>query len=146
MRLATALSVERRWAVSGSESLSSYALMVLWLILAPAVHMQQGGESEIASLSTYERKPTQSLWDAEQATSTAWGRASLDDVGKIGVMLGGFLAAEPFKSDDGFQMCVTARLRRKDGPSFGAVKRLKSLMDAVMVKHQWVHVCCCTEY
>ena len=51
------------------------------------------------------------------------------------IIIGGFLAAEPFKSDAAFQESVTSYLRRKDGPSFGAVQRIKYLMSSLMVKH-----------
>ena len=50
-------------------------------------------------------------------------------------MIGGFLSAEPFKSDVNFQERVTALLRGKDGPKFGAVRRLRYIMGATMVKH-----------
>lgn len=53
-------------------------------------------------------------------------------------MIGGFLAAEPFRSDAGFQDRVTNPLRGKEGPKFGAVRRLKYIMSGVMVKHSYV--------
>jgi len=50
-------------------------------------------------------------------------------------MIGGFLAAEPFRSEAAFQERVTAMLRCPAGPKFGAVQRMKHIMGATMVKH-----------
>ena len=64
-----------------------------------------------------------------------WGRKDIEDATRIGVMIGGFLAAEPFKSDAAFQERVTSLLRGEDGPRFGAVQRMKYIMGATMIKH-----------
>jgi len=50
-------------------------------------------------------------------------------------MIGGFLAAEPFRAEDTFNEKVTRLLRGKLGPKFGAVRRLGYLMGVTMVKH-----------
>ena len=73
-----------------------------------------------------------------EAKPRSWPRNDLEDVTRIGIMVGGFLAAEPFKSDAAFQELVTAPLRHRHGPRFGSVRRLKYLMDAMMVKHRWL--------
>lgn len=59
----------------------------------------------------------------------------MEDATRLGVMIGGFLAAQPFRSESNFQERVTNLLRGKDGPKFGAVRRLKYIMGATMVKH-----------
>jgi len=64
-----------------------------------------------------------------------WSNKDEDDGSRIGVMIGGFLAAEPFRSEAGFQGRVTSKLRGPDGPEFGAVQRMKYIMGATMVKH-----------
>ncbi|ORY35502.1 P-loop containing nucleoside triphosphate hydrolase protein [Naematelia encephala] len=111
MRLAITLDVERRWLVSGT----------------PTKHLQQGGEVE-ASSST-------GLSSRSSTTSRAWSRRDLEDATRIGVMVGGFLAAEPFRSEATFQEKVTNLLRGRDGPKYGAVRRLRYIMGNIMVKH-----------
>jgi len=79
------------------------------------------------------------LANQEKATSSpkhlAWSRRDIDDATRIGAMVGGFLAAEPFRSESNFQDQVTKHLRHPQGPAFGAVGRLRYIMGAMMVKH-----------
>ena len=95
---------------------------------APTKHLQQGGEIEMEGFA---RK----LQDPTPQKVPRWSRWDLDDATRIGNMVGGFLAAEPFRSGSNFQDQVTKYLRRGDGPSFGAVGRLRYIMSALMVKH-----------
>lgn len=74
----------------------------------------------------------------ETRTARAWSSKDLNDVSRFGVIAGSFLGAEPYNSEVGFQKAVTAHIRGAAGPPFGAVKRLKDLMNALMVKHQSV--------
>jgi hypothetical protein len=74
-------------------------------------------------------------------SADAWSNHNLNDVARFGVIVGGFLSAQPFKSDVGFQEAVTAYLRKATGPTFGAVRRLRGLMNALMVKHQCASHC-----
>ncbi|WRT68549.1 uncharacterized protein IL334_005526 [Kwoniella shivajii] len=125
MTFARQLSVERRWLVSGT----------------PTRHLQQGGETEIESLS---------LPDSQMVTTDTcnfdvpldshqmrrpWNQFDLEDAQRIGRMIGGFLAAEPFKTEGGFEKNVLSPLKNREGPSFGAVRRMKYIMDGLMVKH-----------
>lgn len=99
------------------------------LTAAPTKHLQQGGESEAASsISPHEATPI-------VAKHLAWSKRDVDDAMRIGVMIGGFLAAEPFRAEDTFNEKVTKLLRGKQGPKFGAVRRLRYLMGVTMVKH-----------
>jgi hypothetical protein len=50
-------------------------------------------------------------------------------------MIGGFLAAEPFKSAATFNKDITWELGKPGGRHAVAARRLKFLMDALMVKH-----------
>ena len=72
---------------------------------------------------------------AARPHARAWSKSDINDATRIGVMVGGFLAAEPFRSEAAFQERIVALLRGPGGPKFGAVQRLKNVMDAVMVKH-----------
>ena len=58
-------------------------------------------------------------------------------------MIGGFLAAEPFRAEDTFNEKVTRLLRGKQGPKFGAIRRLRYLMGVTMVKHAYVAASLC---
>lgn len=141
--LAAKLSVERRWAVSGSECALLYhghdqGIFCFWLInLAPTKHLQQGGEIEL-DLPSRSITPTGLGPSMTITTARPWSRRDIDDVTRLGVMIGRFLAVQPYRSEVAFQEMVTADLRRKSGPRFGAVRRLKELMGALMVKHQYV--------
>ena len=73
--------------------------------------------------------------NALQSEKRKWSNKDIDDATRIGVMIGGFLAAEPFRSETAFQERVTSLLRGSNGPQYGAVKRMKHIMSAVMVKH-----------
>ncbi|WVQ80158.1 hypothetical protein IAT38_002263 [Cryptococcus sp. DSM 104549] len=117
MRMAMNLGVDRRWIVSGT----------------PTRHLQQGGEIQMEQLET-SRSSTPTLYPTP-APSRAWNKRDLEDASRIGVMIGGFLAAEPFKSEGRFQRYVTAKLRGPQGPAFGAVQRMKYILGGVMVKH-----------
>ena len=64
-----------------------------------------------------------------------WSQKDITDLTRLGVMIGGFLATEPFKSEGGFQEHVTNQIRRRGGPTFGSVRRLRYLMSEMMVKH-----------
>jgi hypothetical protein len=70
-----------------------------------------------------------------RANPLSWSKWDLDDATRVGVMIGGFLGAEPFRSEATFQQRVTSLLRGRDGPNFGAVRRLRYLMSEMMVKH-----------
>lgn len=99
------------------------------LTVAPTKHLQQGGESEAtATISPQKAAPI-------PAKHLAWSKRDVDDAMRIGVMIGGFLAAEPFRAEDTFNEKVTRLLRGKLGPKFGAVRRLGYLMGVTMVKH-----------
>ncbi|ORX38379.1 SNF2 family N-terminal domain-domain-containing protein [Kockovaella imperatae] len=112
MRLAMAMSVERRWVVSGT----------------PSKILQQGGEAELAS--TLPHVPPEASDDLE------WSPRELNDVARLGSMMGGFLAVEPFASEKVFSERVTSAIRGRNGPKLGAIWRLKYLMSELMVKHE----------
>ncbi len=71
----------------------------------------------------------------DSSLSGTWSNRDIDDATRIGVMIGGFLAAQPFRSDASFQERITSQLRTNGGPRFGAVRRMKYIMGATMVKH-----------
>ncbi|KAK8854687.1 hypothetical protein IAR55_003426 [Kwoniella newhampshirensis] len=123
MRLAMQLSVERRWLVSGT----------------PTRHLRQGAEIEMEGLvkATISRPTIQTDNNHAQKTMTrrTWSKRDVDDATRIGVMIAGFLAAEPFKSEALFQRLVTSTLSRQGGPDFGAVARMKYIVNGLMVKH-----------
>ncbi|WWD19169.1 hypothetical protein CI109_103627 [Kwoniella shandongensis] len=126
MILAMQLSVERRWLVSGT----------------PTRYLQQGGEIEMEGmgLSAVSRPSTPSLESGggvihHATTRRTWSKRDIEDATRIGVMIGGFLAAEPFKSEALFQRLVTASLSKRGGPEFGAVARMKYIANGLMVKH-----------
>ena len=60
-----------------------------------------------------------------------WSSRDTYDVQRLGSMMGGFLAIEPFASEKVFSEQVTAHIRGKAGPRFGAVRRLQYLMSEV---------------
>lgn len=64
-----------------------------------------------------------------------WSRADENDLERIGHMLSGFLASEIFSIAE-FRKWVKRPLRDKNGPSYGAVERVRQLLSAVMVKHR----------
>lgn len=70
-----------------------------------------------------------------EITIKGWTSRDIDDVARLGVIISGFLGAEPFRSDAPFQEVVTSHLKRREIP-FGAVGRLQYLMDSLMVKHR----------
>ncbi|WWC71430.1 uncharacterized protein I206_105386 [Kwoniella pini CBS 10737] len=121
------LSVERRWLVSGT----------------PTRHLQQGGEIELEEMNAElarnhtnsETHPQNPVETRANGIGRAWDKFDLEDAYRIGRMIGGFLAAEPFKTEGGFERNVIAPLRNKEGPSFGAVRRMKYIMNGLMVKH-----------
>ncbi|OXG48040.1 DNA supercoiling protein [Cryptococcus neoformans] len=118
MRMAMQLSVERRWIVSGT----------------PTRNLQQGGEMELQEMDLSDIHGSSN--NANGTTSRrAWSKRDIEDASRLGVMMGGYLAAEPFKSEGRFQQYVTAHLRGKNGPSFGAVQRMKYLLSGILVKH-----------
>ncbi|KAK6910808.1 hypothetical protein I203_104841 [Kwoniella mangroviensis CBS 8507] len=129
MTFARQLSVERRWLVSGT----------------PTRHLQQGGEAELESIDVIHSPDVSRTTtptandvhvDGEALTvHRAWNQLELEDAYRIGRMIGGFLAAEPFKTEGGFERNVIAPLKNKEGPSFGAVRRMKYIMNSLMVKH-----------
>jgi hypothetical protein len=96
--------------------------------IAPTRHLQQGGEQAIGN------RPERAAIDPESPIR-CWNSEDIEDVARIGVIVGKFLNAEPFYSDVSFQEVITSRLKRRE-PSFGAVGRLKYLMDSLMVKHR----------
>ena len=63
-----------------------------------------------------------------------WSSRDLDDVARLGGIIGGFLGAEPFHSDITFPEAITGHLRRRE-ITLGSVRKLKYLMDSLMVKH-----------
>lgn len=71
----------------------------------------------------------------ERSPKKAWSKRDVEDATRLGIMMGGYLAAEPFKSEGKFQQYVTTHLRGKNGPSFGAVQRMKYLLSGILVKH-----------
>lgn len=66
-----------------------------------------------------------------------WKARDLNDVGRLGAIIGDFLGTEPYRSDTSFSESVTRHLRGSKVP-FGAVRRLRYLMDSLMVKHRYV--------
>jgi hypothetical protein len=64
-----------------------------------------------------------------------WSNRDIDDVARLGVIISGYLGAEPFRSDASFHDVITSHLKRHRIP-FGAVGRLKYLMGSMMVKHR----------
>ncbi|ODO11128.1 hypothetical protein I350_01731 [Cryptococcus amylolentus CBS 6273] len=112
------LSIERRWIVSGT----------------PTRHLQQGGEIELEFMDTSSHAPS-ILTNTQPQSRRAWSKRDMEDATRLGTMIGGFLAAEPFKSEGKFQQLVAAPLRRKEGPDFGAVGRMKYLLGGLLVKH-----------
>ncbi|WOO76723.1 putative ATP-dependent helicase [Vanrija pseudolonga] len=118
MTLAETLSIERRWIVSGT----------------PTTHLKQG--TEVVTQSFLESEGLTSPTKTKSAQKTKkWSKADLDDVTRLGNMLKGFLAAEVFQSEN-FARLVTSPLRSIDGPIYGAVDRIRTIMSAVMVKHR----------
>lgn len=71
----------------------------------------------------------------ERSPRRAWSKRDVEDATRLGIMMGGYLAAEPFRSEGKFQQYVTTHLRGKNGPSFGAVQRMKYLLSGILVKH-----------
>jgi hypothetical protein len=133
MRLASSLSVERRWVVSGSK-LIPYPHTTKLTVVAPTKHLQQGGEAESEPVpfnASRSRPPIRHV----PSTGNQWSTRDIDDATRIGVMIGGFLGAEPFRSSTNFQEMVTSLLRAKTGPKFRAVRRMRYLMSSMMVKH-----------
>lgn len=112
-------------------------------MIAPTKHLQQGGEKQIASLNLHNQLKTdvddrnQDQPDTFQPSPGAWNRRDLNDVSRLGTIIADFLATQPFRSDVAFNEAVSSHLRRKQIP-FGAVRRLKYLMDSLMVKHRSV--------
>lgn len=96
-------------------------------VVAPTKHLQQGGETQIESMRLPQEDST--------LKTRAWSKRDFEDAAHIGVMVGHFLAAEPFKSEDSFSQHITNHLRSKEGPRFGAVGLMRNIMSNLMVKH-----------
>jgi hypothetical protein len=105
--------------------------------LAPTRNLQQGGEASLASMhldsSAGFRNPLSTFEYVKP-----WNKRDQEDASRLGVMMGGFLKAEPFGHAAVFREKVTAHLLDHDGPRFGAVQRLKYLMNSMMVKHRYI--------
>ena len=93
--------------------------------------MQQGGEQQAASGIKVE----EGVDTPEPPLARGWTRRDIDDVSRIGTMIGSYLGAEPFRSDLSFHDVITSHLRRRE-ISFGSVQRLQYLMNSLMVKHR----------
>ncbi|WVO21450.1 uncharacterized protein IAS62_002759 [Cryptococcus decagattii] len=119
MRMAIQLSVERRWIVSGT----------------PTRNLQQGGEMELQEMDLIGIQGFSNNTTVERSPRRAWSKRDVEDATRLGIMMGGYLAAEPFRSEGKFQQYVTTHLRGKNGPSFGAVQRMKYLLSGILVKH-----------
>lgn len=104
------------------------------LTAAPTKNLQQGGERDVEPMglkTPFDTPPNHEV----PRERKQWSNRDVDDATRIGVMIGGYLAAEPFRSEAAFQERVTSMLRGARGPKFGAVKRMKYIMSATMVKH-----------
>ncbi|GMK56187.1 hypothetical protein CspeluHIS016_0300270 [Cutaneotrichosporon spelunceum] len=144
--LATQLSIERRWIVSGT----------------PTQYLKQGTESaaeaflQSEGMQRVDSAPESRLPTPLEPTHVTtkkgglkgtkgsqarpcppghWTKADESDLNRLGHMLSGFLASEIFNITD-FRKWVKKPLRTKDGPGYGAVERVRQLMSAVMVKHR----------
>lgn len=104
-----------------------------------AAESRAGSRSESRAVSQARDSPAVPDETNDVAASprapTRWSKADLDDVTRLGNMLKGFLAAEVFQADE-FRRLVTRPLRSANGPAFGAVERIRSIMSRVMVKHR----------
>lgn len=138
MSLAKMLNVERRWAITGSAFIPQ-AMNAVYADreTAPTKHLQQGGEMQIASMGLRPSIEAESNPPLGKAVShsRSWSRRDLDDVSRFGTIISDFLATQPFRSDIAFSETVTSHLRRKQIP-YGAVRRLRYLMNSLMVKHR----------
>ena len=137
MVLAKSLSIERRWIVSGSES--AIAPRVDNLTTAPTAHLQQGGELEVReAVDAQSPKTTKIMPQSTLPRSRVWSSHDKDDAARMGIMIGGFLAAQPFRSETEFREHVYKPLCHPGGPQFGATERLRYIMSELMVKHAYV--------
>lgn len=147
MILADALSIERRWIVSGSESQAAVPMpFATDPLSAPTTRLKQG-VTETAVTAFLQSEGMQRIDSGRGGSGTStptglpgsprriWTRADLDDVARLGRMLKGFLSSQMFQAED-FQRLVTSPLRKKDGPMYGAVDRIRRIMSAVAVKHR----------
>lgn len=105
-----------------------------------AAESRAGSHSESRAVSQARDSPAAIEPETQSApptprSATRWSKADLDDVTRLGNMLKGFLAAEVFQADE-FRRLVTRPLRAANGPAFGAVERIRSIMSRVMVKHR----------
>jgi hypothetical protein len=98
---------------------------------APTKSLQQGGEQQ-AALGI---KVEEVVYPPEPPLARGWTRNDIDDVSRIGTMIGSFLGAEAFHSEMSFHEIITKHLRRRE-ISFGSVERLQYLMNSLMVKHR----------
>lgn len=126
------------------------------LTVAPTLHLKQGTESAVQIfLQSEGMQRVDSAAESRSSTPQAstsrkgkgkakappslvpgkWSKANENDLERIGHMLSGFLASEIFNIAD-FRKWVKKPLRDKDGPSYGAVERVRQIMSAVMVKHR----------
>ncbi|KAL1413033.1 hypothetical protein Q8F55_000782 [Vanrija albida] len=115
--------------------LSTELLRARWkrIILAPTTRLKQGTESALQSFLASEGLTSPSK--SKPTRTKKWSKADLDDVARLGNMLKGFLASEVFQTEN-FARLVTSPLRSVDGPTYGAVDRIRTIMSAVMVKHR----------
>lgn len=79
----------------------------------------------------------------ERSPKRAWSKRDVEDATRLGIMMGGYLAAEPFKSEGKFQQYVTTHLRGKNGPSFGAVQRVSTCLAAYLLSMGRLHQLLC---
>jgi hypothetical protein len=139
MRLARTLSIERRWIVSGSESGPSLLHLFSPILIptAPTKYLQQGGEAELAALELdsdpdpSRSTPTENLIPKTTPPSdpASWTSKDLDDAARLGVMIGGFLAAEPFKSAATFNKDITWELGKPGGRHAVAARSMREWLD-----------------
>ncbi|KIR27533.1 DNA supercoiling protein [Cryptococcus deuterogattii LA55] len=115
------------------EELLDYDILLID-VATPTRNLQQGGEMELQEMDLIGNQGSSNT-TVERSRRRAWSKRDVEDATRLGIMMGGYLAAEPFRSEGKFQHYVTTHLRGKNGPSFGAVQRMKYLLSGILVKH-----------
>jgi hypothetical protein len=144
-RVASMLSVERRWLVTGTPTTNLLGINLRSTEVS-AEELQyprdQPGTDDL--LPTWEEldlgTPDQNgvhITNEEALAPRAWTKYDREDLRKLGTMMISFLQIPRFAADSGlFGSLVVRPLFGTSGPQPGGIKVLTQVMDNIMIRHQ----------
>lgn len=137
---ARALSVERRWIVTGTPTSNLLGLSLGKTTRTPEDH---GGDWETTpqddlSEDGPSQPPSQSngLNDGSFPPARVWTKYDHQDVIKLGIMMTDFLVVPQFKDPLVFRNGVSSTPSDSHGPRLGGLQVLNQVMEMVMIRHR----------